>query len=203
MKRMITFAITILLALAVQAQQQYHILGGSVKDQDGKPIAGAHVQMGSYSATTASSGGYQIDIYDKDSLNFVITVTAEGHAAYTTYCSFKPNESLKEMEFTLCNRLDYDAHRRSTLMLPITPDAAWGRYYRLDRVNGDSIIFEQELSPQANTPYVFVPNAGLHLDLKDMDLTPAVHFSSIKVRYNYEEYQASGEGEVIFFGSYS
>lgn len=203
MKRMITFAITILLALAVQAQQQYHILGGSVKDQDGKPIAGAHVQMGSYSATTATSGGYQIDIYDKDSLNFVITVTAEGHAAYTTYCSFKPNESLKEMEFTLCNRLVYDAHRRSTLMLPITPDAAWGRYYRLDRVNADSIIFEQELSPQANTPYVFVPNADLHLDLKDMDLTPAVHFSSIKVRYNYEEYQASGEGEVIFFGSYS
>lgn len=200
---MITFAITILLALAVQAQQQYHILGGSVKDQDGKPIAGAHVQMGSYSATTASSGGYQIDIYDKDSLDFVITVTAEGHAAYTAYCSFEPNESLKEMEFTLCNRLDYDAHRRSTLMLPITPDAAWGRYYRLDRVNGDSIIFEQELSPQANTPYVFVPNADLHLDLKDMDLTPAVHFSSIQVRYNYEENQVSGEGEVIFFGSYS
>ncbi|MBQ9190399.1 MAG: carboxypeptidase regulatory-like domain-containing protein [Bacteroidaceae bacterium] len=203
MKRMITFAISILLALAVQAQQQYHILGGSVKDQDGKPIAGAHIQMGSYSATTATSGGYQIDIYDKDSLDFVITVTAEGHAAYTTYCSFEPNESLKEMEFTLCNRLDYDAHRRSTLMLPITPDAAWGRYYRLDRVNGDSIIFEQELSPQANTPYVFVPNADLHLDLKDMDLTPAVHFSSIQVRYNYEENQVSGEGEVIFFGSYS
>ena len=200
---MITFAISILLALAVQAQQQYHILGGSVKDQDGKPIAGAHIQMGSYSATTATSGGYQIDIYDKDSLDFVITVTAEGHAAYTTYCSFEPNESLKEMEFTLCNRLDYDAHRRSTLMLPITPDAAWGRYYRLDRVNGDSIIFEQELSPQANTPYVFVPNADLHLDLKDMDLTPAVHFSSIQVRYNYEENQVSGEGEVIFFGSYS
>ncbi|MBP3822240.1 MAG: hypothetical protein J6I36_02335 [Bacteroidaceae bacterium] len=203
MKRMITFAITILLALAVQAQQQYHILGGSVKDQDGKPIAGAHIQMGSYSATTATSGGYQIDVYDKDSLDFVITVTAEGYAAYTTYCSFEPNESLKEMEFTLCNRLDYDAHRRSTLMLPITPDAAWGRYYRLDRVNGDSIIFEQELSPQANTPYVFVPNADLHLDLKDMDLTPAVHFSSIQVRYNYEENQVSGEGEVIFFGSYS
>ena len=203
MKRMMSFAISILLALAVQAQQQYHILGGSVKDQDGKPIAGAHIQMGSYSATTASSGGYQIDIYDKDSLDFVITVTAEGHAAYTTYFSFEPNESLKEMEFTLCNRLDYDAHRRSTLMLPITPDAAWGRYYRLDRVNGDSIIFEQELSPQANTPYVFVPNADLHLDLKDMDLTPAVHFSSIQVRYNYEEYQVSGEGEVIFFGSYS
>ena len=200
---MITFAITILLALAVQAQQQYHILGGSVKDQDGKPIAGAHIQMGSYSATTATSGGYQIDVYDKDSLDFVITVTAEGYAAYTTYCSFEPNESLKEMEFTLCNRLDYDAHRRSTLMLPITPDAAWGRYYRLDRVNGDSIIFEQELSPQANTPYVFVPNADLHLDLKDMDLTPAGHFSSIQVRYNYEENQVSGEGEVIFFGSYS
>ena len=200
---MITFAITILLALAVQAQQQYHILGGSVKDQDGKPIAGAHVQMGSYSATTASSGGYQIDIYDKDSLNFVITVTAEGHAAYTTYCSFKPNESLKEMEFTLYNALYYDANRRSTIMLPITPDASWGRYFRLDHVDGDSIIFEQELSPKANTPYVFIANANLHIDLKDMDLTPAIHSSTIKVPYNYEEHQASGEGEVIFIGSYS
>ena len=203
MKRLLTIAITILLAIGVQAQQLYHVLLGAVKDQEGKPIAGAHIQMGSYSATSDPTGGFQIDVYDKDSIHFEITVTAEGYASYSTFCSYELNETIKTMKFTLFNALDYEANRRSTIMLPITPEASWGRYFRLDHVDGDSIIFEQELSPKANTPYVFIANANLHIDLKDMDLTPAVHSSTIKVPYNYEEHQASGEGEVVFIGSYS
>ena len=201
MKRFLFLTIAVLLAVGVQAQQLYHVLFGSVKDQEGKPIAGAHIQMGSYEATSESSGSFQIDVYDKDKIHFEITVTAEGYAVYSTYYSFEPNESLKTMDFTLYNSLDYEANRRSTMMLPTTPDSSWGRYFRLDHVDGDSIIFEQELSPKANTPYIFFANTDLHIDFKDMDLTPAVHYSSINVPFNYKEHQTSGE--IIFIGSNS
>ena len=58
----------------------------------------------------------------------------------------------------------------ATIILPITPDASKGRYFRLDRMEDGKIIFEEELHPQARTPYVIVPNEDFSIDPGTLDL---------------------------------
>lgn len=58
----------------------------------------------------------------------------------------------------------------ATIILPTTPDASKGKYYRLDRVEDGQIVFEQELQPQAHVPYIIVPNEDFSIDLNTLDL---------------------------------
>ena len=58
----------------------------------------------------------------------------------------------------------------ATIILPITPDASKGRYYRLDRWENEQIVFEEELHPQARTPYIIVPNEDFCIDLNTLDM---------------------------------
>ena len=58
----------------------------------------------------------------------------------------------------------------ATIILPTEPDASKGKYYRLDRVEGNEIIFEQELQPQAHVPYIIVPDEDFSIDLSTLDL---------------------------------
>ena len=58
----------------------------------------------------------------------------------------------------------------ATIILPTTPDASKGRYYRLDRSEKDKIIFEEELQPKARTPYIIVPNEDFSIDLSTLNL---------------------------------
>ena len=59
----------------------------------------------------------------------------------------------------------------ATIILPTAPDASKGKYYRLDRREGNLIVFAQELHPQARTPYIIVPNEDFSIDLSTLDLT--------------------------------
>ena len=61
--------------------------------------------------------------------------------------------------------------QRATIILPITPDADKGRYYRLDRVEDYQIIFEEEPHPQARVPYIIIPNEDFSIDVSTLDLT--------------------------------
>ena len=61
--------------------------------------------------------------------------------------------------------------QRATIILPITPDADKGRYYRLDRVENYQIIFEEEPHPQARVPYIIIPNEDFSIDISALDLT--------------------------------
>ena len=72
---------------------------------------------------------------------------------------------------------DYDTSvpftegQMATIILPTTPDASKGKYYRLDRCEDEKIIFEEELNPKARTPYIIVPNEDFSIDLSMLDLT--------------------------------
>ena len=58
----------------------------------------------------------------------------------------------------------------ATITLPITPDASKGMYFRLDRVEGNEIIFEQELQPRAHVPYIIVPGEDFSIEVDAMEL---------------------------------
>ena len=58
----------------------------------------------------------------------------------------------------------------ATIILPTAPDASKGKYYRLDRVDGSEIIFEQELQPRAHVPYIIVPFEDFSINLNDFEL---------------------------------
>ena len=59
----------------------------------------------------------------------------------------------------------------ATIILPTTPDASLGKYYRLDRCENRKIIFEEEPNPKARTPYIIVPKKDFIIDPRTLDLT--------------------------------
>ena len=77
--------------------------------------------------------------------------------------------------------------------MPVTPDASWGRYFRLDRIEDSQLIFERELSPQANVPYVIFPDRDFFVDLSTLDLSiqagktsiPCVDFVGSFINYDF------------------
>ena len=64
----------------------------------------------------------------------------------------------------------FTAGQMATIVLPTEPDASKGKYYRLDRVEGNEIIFEQELHPQAHVPYIIVPSEDFSIELSTLEL---------------------------------
>ena len=64
----------------------------------------------------------------------------------------------------------YTQDQMATIILPTAPDAEKGKYYRLNRVEGKQIVFEQELLPRARVPYIIVPSEDFSIDINDMDL---------------------------------
>ena len=93
----------------------------------------------------------------------------------------------------------FTSGQMATIILPTTPDASKGKYYRLDRVEDRQIIFEQELQPQAHVPYIIVPNEDFSIDINNMDLEGCSPDTvSIKVRF---EGQAESQS-IYFIGSY-
>ena len=94
---------------------------------------------------------------------------------------------------------EYDApvtftkDQMATIILPTEPDASKGKYYRLDRCEKGKIIFEEELSPKARTPYIIVPKEDFSIDLNALDLdglprdTVSVKGASFIGSYCHEE----------------
>ena len=64
----------------------------------------------------------------------------------------------------------YTAGQMATIIMPTAPDAGKGKYYRLDRCEGNEIIFEQELQPRAHVPYIIVPFEDFSIDPGTLDL---------------------------------
>jgi len=84
----------------------------------------------------------------------------------------------------------YTAGQMATIILPTAPDASKGRYYKLDRCEDGKIVFEQELQPQARTPYIIVPNEDFTIIVKESELE------------GLDQDMVSIEG-ISFIGSYS
>ena len=66
--------------------------------------------------------------------------------------------------------ITFTKDQMATIILPTAPDASKGKYYRLDRCEGNQIIFEQELQPQARVPYIIVPSEDFTIEVKAKDL---------------------------------
>ena len=66
--------------------------------------------------------------------------------------------------------ISFTKDQMATTILPTTPDASKGKYYRLDRCENNQIVFEEELYPQAHTPYIIMPNQDFTIDLNTLDL---------------------------------
>lgn len=58
----------------------------------------------------------------------------------------------------------------ATIILPTTPDTSMGKYYRLDRYEDGKIIFEEEPTPKARTPYIIIPNKDFYIDPNSLNL---------------------------------
>ena len=175
-------------------------LVGTVCNQDSVPIPGALIQMKStgwptsveYSGESDDSGNYSIRI-EEGNQAYLATVSAPGCATYTeTWLGTKVKDAPK-MDFTLYDVVEYKAGRRATIMLPVAPDTSKGKYFRMDRTEGKQLIFERELSPQANVPYVIFPDMDFSIDLKSLDLTmkpgstdiPGVAFVGSYINYDF------------------
>ena len=159
---------------------------GTVCNQDNIPIPGATVQMKStdwptpiiYSGESDENGNYSIRIEDGNK-SYLATVSAPGCATYTeTYWGSTANQ-VSIRNFTLYDAVEYKAERRATIMMPVTPDASLGKYFRMARTEDMQLIFEREPSPQANVPYVIFPYEDFSVDLKPLDLTMEAGKTSI------------------------
>ena len=171
MKRLFTLFIALALVGIVQAEEK--TLQGTVIDQDGNPIKGANVvltrqyydEIIEINSTSGETGAFNIT-YDSD-YTFEFKVSAEG---YTGYHSSFPAE-VQGRFIVLYNALNFKAGELTSIILPIVPDASLGKYFRLDREEGDTLIFEREYMPQANVPYAFIPKKDTRIDLTGMDFS--------------------------------
>jgi hypothetical protein len=171
-------------------------LTGTVFNQDSVPIPGATIQMKStdwpthvvYSGVSDDNGNYSIRIEEG-----MATVSAPGCATYTETWWGTKVKDVPKMDFTLYDAVEYKTGRRATIMLPVAPDTSKGKYFRMDRTEGKQLIFERELSPQANVPYVIFPDMDFSIDLKSLDLTmkpgrtdiPGIAFVGSYINYDF------------------
>ena len=173
----------------------YELLRGRVMNQDSVPIAGAVVEIegGYMTAVTDESGCYSFSAttdqpLDEDFLdnNTDARVSADGCATLIIDGSqFTDRVPLRgEKDFILFDTIRYKAGQWATVILPVAPDPDTGAYYRLSHYknkaeihNGRSyiteswLVFSREKSPEANVPYIFVPERDYSLSLHGMDLS--------------------------------
>ena len=186
----------ILLACTTWLRAEELIIKGKVINQDGEAIPGAIITVDEWQRNktqyiTDSEGRYTFSINSSATFQ----VTADGYTSsaedsdISGFCG-------TELNIVLYNAIIFKAGQQSSIVLPTAPDPSLGKYYRLDRVEGNNIIFERELHPKANVPYVFVAHNDVRIDVSGMDLTQKAGRVDIKVT-------APKEGSVTFMGSYS
>jgi len=96
--------------------------------------------------------------------------------AYKYAMSYKANPYHEEVmayirQLQVANEpVTFTKDQMATIILPSAPDASKGKYYRLDRVEDNQIIFEQELQPRAHVPYIIVPDEDFSIDPDALDL---------------------------------
>ena len=88
-------------------------------------------------------------------------------------------ESKGKLHHDPIDLVSFSQGKRATIILPTTPDASKGKYYRLDRWENGKIIFEEEPNPQARTPYIIVPERDFTIDLSSIDAPD--HFDTISI----------------------
>ena len=174
--------------LPMQAQESEEgYFEGTVTNQDGQPIQGANVciyrpnyETGvndvEYYATTDAEGHYSIRVEEVYNIYYQFFIQAEGFPNYLQEYPFSLRKNFHggypapQEVIALWNRLDFKKDQKATIILPEAPDPLLGRFYRMDHLDGFTVVFERELEPKANVPYVIFPNSDFSIDLTQYDL---------------------------------
>ena len=167
--------VRIKIRLAERPMNRY-VQEGYVRDQDGKAVPNALLTLSdTIQYHTEADGHYKITIQSWDSqISESLWVTAENHTSCKSGVATDFPISVTEMsntkDFKLYNALNFKAGQLSTVILPIAPDVNLGRYFRLDRIEDNNIVFEREFSPRAYYPYILIPDRDVRLELAGMNL---------------------------------
>ena len=177
--------LSLLGVLPMQAQETE--LSGIITNQDGKPVADANVCIYrpnydtgvrdfEYMGITNGEGRYSVKV-EETNYTYNMSVEAEGYPIYVINTPFavkngviSASPDFTPKDISLWSRLDFIADQQATIFLPVAPDASWGRYYRFDRYEEWGVIFQREMNPQANVPYVIFPNHDFSIDVSDYDV---------------------------------
>lgn len=192
-------------------------LFGTVVNQDGQPVAGAEVILwedrtqskgtGTNRTTTDSQGKYSLSLNKSNNVFGAVEVKASG---YASFCDYNPSPIVQDTreDFTLTSRVIFKAERISSIILPYNPDAKAGKYYKLKGLEErNRLVFERELLPQANIPYLLIAEKDYALEVASQDLSaePAIVTADIAID-NPNEWGLAAYVErkdVVFFrGSY-
>jgi len=149
---------------------------GFVKNQDLEPVANAEVKLLSrtYSQeggvnesmvkTSTDERGYYSLQAETAYENSWITVTVSDYPDCSYFYTMHLKDGPQTADIILANKARYRAGQFATIATPYPPETAWGRYFRLDRVEGGQVVFERELMPQADTPYIILPDDDFVID---------------------------------------
>ena len=177
--------LSLLGVLPMQAQETE--FSGIITNQDGKPVADANVCIYrpnydtgvrdfEYMGITNGEGRYSVKV-EETNCTYNMSVEAEGYPIYVINTPFavkngviSASPDFTPKDISLWSRLDFIADQQATIFLPVAPDASWGRYYRFDRYEEWGVIFQREMNPQANVPYVIFPNHDFSIDVSDYDV---------------------------------
>ena len=154
---------------------------GFVLNQDKEPIANAKVTLlsrtfkqytnpnggglitesdeGEQTTFTDSFGHYSFQV-DSVRENGWLNVSADGYPDHNPegYYTLKLREGSETEDIIMVSKAHYRTGQWATIILPTTPDISLGRFFCLDRVENDKVVFERELNPQADIPYVIIPD---------------------------------------------
>ena len=147
-----------------------------VVNQDGVPVAGAHV-IANYrpelEAVVGDDGLYSAKVNDYGIFSLIVFAPE-----YETYHDVFSYSWLPDGDnVVLVDKIGFKQGMPATIVLPVAPDPAWGKYYLPVRnayvgtyPNGTFTLYlEREHSPQANIPYVIIPDADFELKPSDYD----------------------------------
>ena len=153
---------------------------GIIINQEGVPVSKATVSVsnlaGDFSNETDADGHFSVgvELY-KSYNNHNLYISANNYASYRDYVTINPQEKAVGIQtlnnYILFNKIPYYKDISATMILPVAPNPEWGRFYKLTGANYDSVFFERDFNPEANTPYVIFPNEDFELNVGDYDIT--------------------------------
>ncbi len=167
---------------------------GFVRDENYHPIGEANIRiysirpLASFKGKTDMTGYFSIPA--KDSMYYQGDITMEDMPKYHIAPFFMRN--VQTVDLKLFKSITFIPGLLSTIILPVDPDPAKGRYYHLKAIEGNSPVFVREPNPSAGVPYLFIADHEFTLSLLELD------FST----FPEQVVACEGNKKITFTGSY-
>lgn len=195
--KIILIATMLLSSVMAYGQEKTNAVTGFVLNQDLEPVVGAQITIAPDeegdevtlpTCVTDENGHYLI--LSNQPISRPIVVTKESYPEYKFWgYNIDSPDSPLALTLHLCNAAVFFAGQLATIFLPTTPDATLGQYYRLDRVEDKHLMFERDIHPKANVPYLIIPDRDFRIEYADVK--------------NADKWVEQSFPEVSFYGFYS